>query len=1501
MGTWQHLADSLSWTQGHQGKGYLLHDGTIKTWNVDTFNPVDHFTVLQQNGETSPSALNFEIDPDGGVVTKEPSTKVQTIVNADSRLYDAGQRPVFEDNWDLQDHEQSPKEEHSPDYNFVNSAVDNMPYHYHPWWGIPCTCGWGQSREQEKTASGYNSEYIRRLKNQNQKVFRDERGQRFLDALDRFATDHPDAEAMAPWLASRYKKGDVTIAPDGSLHYFPYDMDETLRDLQNESKQELDDIPSVTRRHERVKQLKDLALQLAFKKFQQKPWFEKYDSLGRAVMDRSGELRLSPKQLADLAMSEQPHEALQNVGRSYQSLARTIQPWQEWFNARQHPTRHGVDIMQHSPRSVDEMARAHQRAMQEAKKKEYWLESYLDPPEDSWTDESGVPMEPPNVQHVFGPEAGPYKGWQVVKLSPYQAEGDSEALGHCIGDFEDQPYHHNIGTGNIDAYSLRDAEGYPHVSWHINPSRNGIGHLQGRSGEASEDYRNLITQFNQQYALPDEEVSQESLPSRDEEEEEPEYDRYYELPAPETIDELIREENDPWAIAHDDPDANIGEHTELEYNAPYWIGIAEDYLGGGAYDNDRFFRVLRERGQGDEFAYALEQAMDPTNADDRHLVSYWNSEGARNGDEWVDMPGRDADTVDEYNEVSDEGEEPTVNDWDALAYDYLNFPGTQHGDFNNALANNSHDEYMREAIGRNLNWEDEDHQQAMAAWNQYWKQNFPAHVIEPPANPPYQEDPNMPVRDYTVEPPWGQPLWRPQPPDLTVQSSWKWDEPMWHFGDYQGWTNWETWNTKLMVDNEQPTYEMSRAIVRDGGTPQQLEQWLLRQVIGPYNQERIQEAQEWNAIDPDERRRMMDERNREQYGDAAVDLGNSLMEPFGGWDDPGEDDTAEIIDPNEVNWYEIYESIYNELIENNEYAVSQGDQPRQLSPQHPNPMDQPGESTLPEGWTAHISASDWEGLAPMDPIVVPGRGEMSPPRNEQEAIYQAIGEAAQNGDYERVRSLYKLLPENMQPVQEPMASGPNILSPAIELKEWLGDLGGEEPEVPSIHHDTPEDTIIAPQTSASEALPYFPPANIPKEYKQSQTNPYEDNPMYEKPEVIHYDDLRCRACGHKGMNYEHYKKGYLETFWDCPRCGQSPRSIDVPVTGEPQIDKLLYEGAQDRWRPRREPQDEARNDVAPIPEGGGLGGPDNRLAIPPEHQGMDLQCHDCRRHINQNEGYAQDPATGQIYCLTCIERHQHLGHIKFADSPINQADATNDPLMKNPAIIPSRQGDPDYLRAAPCPNCQQIHRPDEPCPDTSVTQFRQQERAWYNRDNNSLHHGPGPGPDGLEDHARISAWYNAPTSSNPELYAMSPRPGNYTDYLEHFRRRWTLPDLLAERPTRPEENGQRGQQSNYYRALCQVIDEMQNEQLAPHQAASWDPLTCEHCGSPMTEPKMVGNKYMNHCTRCGSWREVPVNYPVLQQQRQEEAISPYPDLLRSVGPERAWMTSSAMMWDLPVD
>jgi prophage maintenance system killer protein len=163
--------------------------------------------------------------------------------------------------------------------------------------------------------------------------------------------------------------------------------------------------------------------------------------------------------------------------------------------------------------------------------------------------------------------------------------------------------------------------------------------------------------------------------------------------------------------------------------------------------------------------------------------------------------------------------------------------------------------------------------------------------------------------------------------------------------DYQGWTNWETWNTKLMMDNEYELYKFQQQMAEQGYTPEQIRDWAIQNVLGPYNQERIQDAKEWNSIPPPERTDPHYEEMRDQNPQAA-DLYDNIMGVFGEGGPDLSDDEPNLIDPEIVNWNEIHHNIMNEHEENQRYE--EGKKPLWQEPE-PDP-DQPGDLTLPEHW-----------------------------------------------------------------------------------------------------------------------------------------------------------------------------------------------------------------------------------------------------------------------------------------------------------------------------------------------------------------------------------------------------------------------------------------------------------------------------------------------------------------------------------------------------------------------
>jgi hypothetical protein len=121
--------------------------------------------------------------------------------------------------------------------------------------------------------------------------------------------------------------------------------------------------------------------------------------------------------------------------------------------------------------------------------------------------------------------------------------------------------------------------------------------------------------------------------------------------------------------------------------------------------------------------------------------------------------------------------------------------------------------------------------------------------------------------------------------------------------EYQGWSNWETWNVNMMLDNN---YEFYKSLQGkwENLTDEALRAVALINIIGPHNKEKIEDAQNWNEVPLEER--FGTDPNYEQLRDKHEDspAWNLMMNsPEDHYKD--EDPSDQIIDPELVNWREI--------------------------------------------------------------------------------------------------------------------------------------------------------------------------------------------------------------------------------------------------------------------------------------------------------------------------------------------------------------------------------------------------------------------------------------------------------------------------------------------------------------------------------------------------------------------------------------------------------------------
>lgn len=150
---------------------------------------------------------------------------------------------------------------------------------------------------------------------------------------------------------------------------------------------------------------------------------------------------------------------------------------------------------------------------------------------------------------------------------------------------------------------------------------------------------------------------------------------------------------------------------------------------------------------------------------------------------------------------------------------------------------------------------------------------------------------------------------------------------------YQGYSNWDTWNTKLIMDNERHLYEEQERMYREGWTPEQIRDWGIDNIIGPHNAIAMKDAQDWNVIPEEERTDPHYEDRLEKFKDnqKALDLFDSIL---GGPDI--EDVKPTLIDPELVNWHEIHQHIQDDF----------------GGYQKPTGLDEAGNTYFPSEWTS---------------------------------------------------------------------------------------------------------------------------------------------------------------------------------------------------------------------------------------------------------------------------------------------------------------------------------------------------------------------------------------------------------------------------------------------------------------------------------------------------------------------------------------------------------------------
>ncbi|WP_028058287.1 hypothetical protein [Candidatus Solirubrobacter pratensis] len=153
-------------------------------------------------------------------------------------------------------------------------------------------------------------------------------------------------------------------------------------------------------------------------------------------------------------------------------------------------------------------------------------------------------------------------------------------------------------------------------------------------------------------------------------------------------------------------------------------------------------------------------------------------------------------------------------------------------------------------------------------------------------------------------------MWSEKPDD-TFPEDWTKGSKLWAVASDN--YSWDTEQVELWMDNDEPTYTKIRKLFERGMTLEQFESWCIRNIIGPLNKQQIADAREWNEIPEDQRVDHLYEDLKNKSQEAA-----DFVDSLGMGKDVG-DTEPNLIDPDKVNWQELWDGLYNEINENSEY------------------------------------------------------------------------------------------------------------------------------------------------------------------------------------------------------------------------------------------------------------------------------------------------------------------------------------------------------------------------------------------------------------------------------------------------------------------------------------------------------------------------------------------------------------------------------------------------------
>lgn len=424
----------------------------------------------------------------------------------------------------------------------IKVVGSNSPWHneahYNRWTGKVCNCPWGGKKHRQSKTAGQE---LNRVLKAPDKAYQTPEGEAFRKDLPGILGEEHDA--LAPYIAQRWKKGDIMHAP------YPSDAEG-----------------------------------------QERPGYLTYAG------------QYGPQRVP-------------------------LNTWNQWIQAKQHPTRQGVNFMapDFTPQHFQEAVDNHQ---QQLRHKEL-LKNGLD--------QGDVVHQFPNgwhIRHITAP------GSDIEQAM--SAEG--QAMGHCIGQ-DEQPYKNAAHSEATQVYSLRDKQGFPHGTWHTDPEGN-VAEIHGNDNKRlSPPQQEMYEQWAEKQGVDPRPNGYDFSEYGDEEQ----YDDEITVPGARDVDEYLdhfHPDSDRYYYEDAERHGNQGPETEINVDDPDWDSIVYDLTNKDRDERENVYNTAHHnswdyhdptnpipiRGQYNDLKYHLEDAAANEPEEYQHLLDEFNQNHAQHFD-----------------------------------------------------------------------------------------------------------------------------------------------------------------------------------------------------------------------------------------------------------------------------------------------------------------------------------------------------------------------------------------------------------------------------------------------------------------------------------------------------------------------------------------------------------------------------------------------------------------------------------------------------------------------------------------------------------------------------------------------------------------------------------------------------------------------------------------------------------------------------------------------------